>query len=74
MKKEELNDLLESSMLKLGKCTITLEQHTYDATMYGIKDLDPRAPPPPLPQQPIHRPIIQYGPPNGMMPPQPKQF
>jgi hypothetical protein len=57
-------------MTKLGTCTITIEPHIFDAQMYAIKDPTPRAPvPPPPQQQPMYRPIIQYGPPNGVMPP-----
>jgi hypothetical protein len=37
--------------------------------MYAIKDPNPRPPIPPVSQQPMYRPIIQYGPPGGMMPP-----
>jgi hypothetical protein len=55
-------------MTKLGTCTITVEPHIFEATMYAIKDSTPRQIPPPS-QQPAYRPIIQYGPPGGMMPP-----
>jgi hypothetical protein len=55
-------------MTKLGTCTITVEPHIFEATMYAIKDQTPR-PPIPTITQPMYRPIIQYGPPGGMMPP-----
>lgn len=59
-------------MTKLGTCTITCEPHVLDATMYAIKE--PNRPVIPVtPQQypTQQRPIIQYGPPNGTMPPPP---
>ncbi|KAK2623616.1 hypothetical protein QTJ16_006797 [Diplocarpon rosae] len=58
----------KESMTKLGSCTITVEPHIFDATMYAIKDTSPKPPPVP-PAQPMYRPIIQYGPPGGVMPP-----
>lgn len=54
-------------MTKLGTCTITVEPHIFDVVMYAIKDTTPRQLPPPS-QQPMYRPIIQYGPPGGVMP------
>jgi len=62
----------KDSMTKLGSCSITVEPHTFEATMYAIKDPNPK----PLltavpPQQQMYRPIIQYGPPGGVMPPTP---
>lgn len=62
------NNPAKESMTKLGTCTITVEPHIFEATMYAIKDPTPRQIPPPS-QQPAYRPIIQYGPPGGMMPP-----
>lgn len=65
---EELNNPPKDSMTKIGTCTITIEPHSFDAIMYTIKDSNSRStfhPPP----QPMYRPIMQYGPPNGMMPP-----
>ena len=57
-------------MAKLGTCTITVEPHIFEAQMWAIKDPTPRAAAPPPPQQQtMYRPIIQYGPPNGVMPP-----
>ena len=58
-------------MTKLGTCQITVEPHIFDAQMFAIKEPTAKQPPPPLPQQAMYRPIIQYGPPNGMMPPPP---
>ena len=64
------NNPPKDSMTKLGTCTITVEPHIFEAQMWAIKDNTPRAPvPPPPQQQPMYRPIIQYGPPNGVMPP-----
>ncbi|PBP26770.1 hypothetical protein BUE80_DR002251 [Diplocarpon rosae] len=64
------NNPAKESMTKLGSCTITVEPHIFDATMYAIKDTSPK-PPPVSPAQPMYRPIIQYGPPGGVMPPPP---
>ncbi|TVY90628.1 hypothetical protein LAWI1_G003839 [Lachnellula willkommii] len=63
------NNPPRDSMTKLGSCTITVEPHIFEATMYAIKEPAARPAPPPVTQQPMYRPIIQYGPPNGMMPP-----
>lgn len=57
-------------MTKLGSCTITVEPHIFDATMYAIKDMSPKPVSLP-PAQQMYRPIIQYGPPGGVMPPTP---
>lgn len=62
------NNPPKESMTKLGAVTITIEPHIFEATMYAVKDTTPRQAVPP-PQQPMYRPIIQYGPPGGMMPP-----
>ncbi|KAH6847533.1 hypothetical protein B0I37DRAFT_397676 [Chaetomium sp. MPI-CAGE-AT-0009] len=64
---EEPNNPPKESMTKLGQITITVEPHVFEATMFAVKD--PKPPPPPPP--PTERPIVQYGPPNGMMPPPP---
>lgn len=63
------NNPPKDSMTKLGTCTITVEPHIFDATMYAIKDPNSRPTPTPVSQQPMYRPIIQYGPPHGTMPP-----
>lgn len=52
-------------MTKVGQITISLEPHCFEATMYAVKDPNKPAP------QPAFRPILQYGPPNGAMPPPP---
>ncbi|KAK4132753.1 hypothetical protein BT67DRAFT_406343 [Trichocladium antarcticum] len=62
---EEPNNPPKESMAKLGQVTITVEPHVFEATMYAVKD--PKPPPPPN----TERPVIQYGPPNGVMPPPP---
>ncbi|KAK3995281.1 hypothetical protein QBC44DRAFT_284527 [Cladorrhinum sp. PSN332] len=64
---EEPNNPPKESMTKLGQVTITVEPHVFEATMYAVKD--PKPPAPPTPTAP--RPILQYGPPNGVMPPPP---
>ncbi|PQE08954.1 translation elongation factor G2 protein [Rutstroemia sp. NJR-2017a WRK4] len=62
---EPPNNPGKDTMTKLGTCTITIEPHIFDATMYAIKEPKSAIPP----QQQMYRPIIQYGPPNGVMPP-----
>ncbi|KAI6782285.1 uncharacterized protein J7T54_008371 [Emericellopsis cladophorae] len=58
----------KESMVKVGTVQITIEPHMIEATMYTVKD--PKKPVPPAAQPPNQaRPVIQYGPPNGMMPP-----
>lgn len=52
-------------MTKVGQITISLEPHYFEAIMYAVKDPNKPAP------QPVFRPILQYGPPNGAMPPPP---
>ncbi|KAK5992500.1 hypothetical protein PT974_05910 [Cladobotryum mycophilum] len=68
----------KDSMAKVGTVTITIEPHIVEATMFIVKDSKPRlpatfqqnTPKTSLPQtQPPVRPILQYGPPNGSMPP-----
>lgn len=60
---EEPNNPPKDSMSKLGPVTVTVEPHSFDAIMYAVKDPKPPAPLPP------QRPVIQYGPSNGTMPP-----
>ncbi|KAF7960563.1 hypothetical protein EAE96_000242 [Botrytis aclada] len=64
---EPLNNPGKDTMTKLGTCQITIEPHVFDATMYAIKE--PKAAFQSNQQQQMYRPIIQYGPPNGVMPP-----
>ena len=68
---EPPNNPSKDSMTKLGNCTITVEPHIFEAVMYAIKDPNPKPVLPAVSQQPMYRPIIQYGPPNGVMPPPP---
>lgn len=58
-------------MTKVGTVTITIEPHIIEATMYTVKDPKPKLPPQPNQAQAtgLNRPILQYGPPNGAMPP-----
>ncbi|EHA55694.1 hypothetical protein MGG_07276 [Pyricularia oryzae 70-15] len=60
---EEPNNPPKDSMSRIGTVTIFAEPHVFDATMFAVKDPKPPGPLPPT------RPIIQYGPPNGTMPP-----
>ncbi|TLD21490.1 hypothetical protein PspLS_09151 [Pyricularia sp. CBS 133598] len=60
---EEPNNPPKDSMSRIGTVTIFAEPHVFDATMFAVKDPKPPAPLPPT------RPVIQYGPPNGTMPP-----
>ncbi|KAK0649038.1 hypothetical protein B0T16DRAFT_324224 [Cercophora newfieldiana] len=55
------------SMTKLGAVEISVGPHLLDATVFAIKD-GPWIREPSPPQSDV-RPIIQYGPPNGIMPP-----
>lgn len=61
----------KDSMTKVGTVTITIEPHIIEATMYTVKDPKPKPLPQPNPGQAAlpNRPILQYGPPNGAMPP-----
>lgn len=61
----------KESMLKVGTVSITIEPHIFEATMYVVKEPKPKQNPPGQVQKPAPRPIIQYGPPNGSMPPPP---
>ncbi|KAI1167086.1 hypothetical protein F5B18DRAFT_659410 [Nemania serpens] len=65
--KEDTNNPAKDTMTKIGQITITVEPHLLEATMYAVKE--PRPAPP---ANSTVRPIIQYGPPNGAMPPPPK--
>lgn len=60
---EPPNNPARESMTKLGTCVITIEPHVFDATMYAVKN--PSAPPQ-TPQQ-AARPVLQYGPPGGVV-------
>ncbi|KAK4184496.1 hypothetical protein QBC35DRAFT_51275 [Podospora australis] len=62
---EEPNNPPKDSMMKLGQVTIVVEPHHFEATMYAVKDPKPPPPQPPTTQ----RPVLQYGPPNGVLPP-----
>lgn len=75
----------KDSMTKVGTVIITVEPHIIEATMFAVKasklpppqdqKQSPGPSPKPLPQQkpppPPPRPVLQYGPPNGSMPPPP---
>ncbi|KAI0536085.1 hypothetical protein GGR58DRAFT_408397 [Xylaria digitata] len=65
--KEDSNNPAKDTMAKIGQVTITVEPHVLEATMYAVKESKP-APT----NNSSFRPIIQYGPPNGAMPPPPK--
>ncbi|RWA03369.1 hypothetical protein EKO27_g11736 [Xylaria grammica] len=65
--KEDSNNPAKDTMAKIGQITITVEPHVFEATMFAVKD------PKPAPTSTSSfRPIVQYGPPNGAMPPPPK--
>lgn len=53
-------------MVKIGPCVVTIEPHVFDATLYSVRERPPQPPPPPPGQTP-QRPILQYGPPNGVV-------
>ncbi|KAI0549608.1 hypothetical protein F4679DRAFT_545829 [Xylaria curta] len=62
--KEDSNNPAKDTMTKIGQVTITVEPHLLEATMYAVKD-----PKPAHTTLSTFRPIMQYGPPNGTMPP-----
>ncbi|KAK2596833.1 hypothetical protein N8I77_012724 [Diaporthe amygdali] len=62
---EDAKNPPKDTMAKVGQVTISLEPHYFEATVYAVKDPNKPAP------QPVFRPILQYGPPNGAMPPPP---
>lgn len=62
---EDAKNPPKDTMTKVGQVTISLEPHYFEATVYAVKDPNKPAP------QPVFRPILQYGPPNGAMPPPP---
>ncbi|KZL73136.1 hypothetical protein CT0861_11126 [Colletotrichum tofieldiae] len=64
---EDPKNPAKDTMSKIGQVTITIEPHVFEATMWAIKDPKPPAPT----TQATFRPIMQYGPPNGAMPPPP---
>ncbi|KAM7194392.1 hypothetical protein V8F33_007280 [Rhypophila sp. PSN 637] len=61
---EDANNPPKDSMMKLGPVTITVPPHMFEATMFAVKDLKP----PSSSQLSTERPVLQYGPPNGVMP------
>ncbi|KAL0934834.1 uncharacterized protein CTRU02_209425 [Colletotrichum truncatum] len=64
---EDPKNPAKDTMTKIGQVQITIEPHVFEATMWAIKDPKP----PPATTQATFRPILQYGPPNGSMPPPP---
>ncbi|RKF56270.1 hypothetical protein OnM2_082024 [Erysiphe neolycopersici] len=54
----------KDSMVKLGTCTIIVEPHIFEATLYTVKDSTPRNIAPGVVKMP--RPVLQYGPPGGI--------
>ncbi|KAI1818249.1 hypothetical protein GGS20DRAFT_529170 [Poronia punctata] len=62
--KEDTNNPAKDTMVKIGQVTITVEPHILDATLFGVKD-----PKPASHSSSTTRPVLQYGPPNGAMPP-----
>ncbi|KAI1827137.1 hypothetical protein F4861DRAFT_536321 [Xylaria intraflava] len=65
--KEDSNNPSKDTMAKIGQITVTIEPHVLEATLYTVKD-----PKSSLAANSALRPVIQYGPPNGTMPPPPK--
>ena len=53
------------SMQRIGSCTITIEPHTLDATVYVVREALPPAPPPSMP---LHRPPIASPAPQPIQP------
>ncbi|KXJ89577.1 hypothetical protein Micbo1qcDRAFT_235342 [Microdochium bolleyi] len=65
--KEEPNNPPKDSMVKIGSVTITIEPHVIEATMFAVKNPKP----PMAATSSAPRPVVQYGPPHGTMPPPP---
>ncbi|CAJ2499704.1 Uu.00g025570.m01.CDS01 [Anthostomella pinea] len=65
--KEEPNNPAKDTMAKIGQITINVEPYQLEATMFAVKDpkLSPTT-------NSTFRPVMQYGPPNGVMPLPPK--
>ncbi|KAI1282890.1 hypothetical protein F5Y07DRAFT_200338 [Xylaria sp. FL0933] len=63
---QDANNPAKDTMTKIGQVTITIEPHVLEATMYAVKDPKPA----PMSSASV-RPVVQYGPPNGAMPPPP---
>ncbi|KAF2230313.1 hypothetical protein EV356DRAFT_536467 [Viridothelium virens] len=54
------------SMQMVGQCRLTIEPHLFDARLFIVKD--PNSAKQPYKQSfPPHRPVMQYGPPNGVV-------
>ncbi|TQS38537.1 hypothetical protein Golomagni_00955 [Golovinomyces magnicellulatus] len=53
----------KESMTKLGTCTMTVEPHIFEVTLYAVKDPTSRTLGPNLAAMP--RPVLEYGPPTG---------
>ncbi|KAI0995072.1 hypothetical protein K3495_g13109 [Podosphaera aphanis] len=58
----------KDSMTKIGTCTITVEPHIFEATMYAVKDSTSGLISSQLPRQTPPLPTLQYGPPGGVLP------
>ncbi|KAL9095934.1 MAG: hypothetical protein Q9165_001932 [Trypethelium subeluteriae] len=54
------------SMQVVGQCRLTIEPHLFDARLFIVKDTN-SATQPYRQSFPPHRPVMQYGPPNGVV-------
>ncbi|KAI9841596.1 MAG: hypothetical protein M1837_000503 [Sclerophora amabilis] len=59
----------KDSMVKLGPCTMTIEPHVFEVSLYTVRE--PQTHPSPSFGQAMQRPILQYGPPNPYHKPSP---
>ncbi|KAI9712156.1 MAG: hypothetical protein M1812_006994 [Candelaria pacifica] len=55
----------KDTMTKVGPCTITIEPHVFETTLYTIKEPQTQTPISNIGQS-LQRPILQYGPPPPM--------
>ncbi|RDA86192.1 hypothetical protein CP532_3486 [Ophiocordyceps camponoti-leonardi (nom. inval.)] len=77
---EEPGNPPKDSMTRVGTVTLAIEPHIIEATMFVVKAPKPPEPPQQQPSTParqdnpassstLTRPVLQYGPPSGAMPP-----
>ena len=62
----------KESMTRIGPCTLTIEPHVFEVTLYSVKEPQPQ-PAPSSGKEAAQRPILQYGPPKPASHPQTTQ-
>ncbi|KAI9807857.1 MAG: hypothetical protein M1825_005163 [Sarcosagium campestre] len=59
----------KDSMTKLGPCTVTIEPHVFETTLFTVKQAQPMGTPVVSgPSRQTQRPVVQYGPPVPVVP------